>query len=460
MRHFPKSITKRFPNFIYNDLEASQEINNLFVFIGLFIAGALTGKELIPYEFFGIVDIALACVCIFSAYLNNIKAVLFAVPYMCYLEVFIRNEVLFIPYLFVPYTLILTLVLLLMRRNELMRFHSKAVWLIVLYGVIELVDVFRASNIDVTRAIASNTVLLVLVSLWSSSHFFTPKCINFFLENVKRACIFIIGYCLTGGLFNGNFKFDAISNSAVINGLAPNQISAYFGFVAMLSLFTILNDKGIKFWINTFLFTWCVILMALSFSRGGIYFIAIICTLYFMFHWRTKKILYIMAFIIPMAAGMVYFTINFTHGAIEERYAMEGASGREELLVSGLKLFYANPVLGVGTGNFNDAVAEADFYETESGAHDEFIRTLAEHGLAGIFTYWAFFVAVFVGIITRRGIKKEYAIYFFALFCLITIHNGMKISLQPFILAVALGTPNYFRNKQQENPVEKFVHAA
>ncbi len=56
----------------------------------------------------------------------------------------------------------------------------------------------------------------------------------------------------------------------------------------------------------------------------------------------------------------------------------------------------------------------------------------------------------------RKKIQREYALYFFVFFVLITIHNGMKISLQPMLMALAVGTPSVMRIKKRPNvPLEK-----
>ena len=107
--------------------------------------------------------------------------------------------------------------------------------------------------------------------------------------------------------------------------------------------------------------------------------------------------------------------------------------------------------MGVGPANFNTEVNNRDLYGVESGAHNEFIRAAAEDGILGIVTYWSFFISAFFAIIRRAKIQREYGIYFLVLFCLITIHNGLKISIQPFLMMLAIATPNLIKAKKKVN---------
>jgi O-antigen ligase len=105
----------------------------------------------------------------------------------------------------------------------------------------------------------------------------------------------------------------------------------------------------------------------------------------------------------------------------------------------------------VGTGNFNDEIVQTDLFDMESGAHNEFIRVMAEDGVLGIMTYGFFYVLLFIEIIRRKGFRREYALYFLIFFCLICVHNGLKISLQPLLLMLAVATPNLSPAKKKKN---------
>jgi O-antigen ligase len=199
--------------------------------------------------------------------------------------------------------------------------------------------------------------------------------------------------------------------------------------------------------------------MILSFSRGGVYFLGVIMMLYFLFNGRKAKSLLMLLMLIPVALFIYFYVTETTHGLIEQRYSQQGSSGRDLLIEAGWQLFSRSPVTGVGTGNFNSEIYQSKLYFGESGAHNEFIRVAAEHGTLGILTYWGFFIFLFFEIWTRGKIQREYGIYFLAFFCMIIVHNALKISLQPLLLLLAVATPTVKWVKRKNNAAgqEKFI---
>jgi O-antigen ligase len=134
---------------------------------------------------------------------------------------------------------------------------------------------------------------------------------------------------------------------------------------------------------------------------------------------------------------------------IIERYEQEGTSNRDLLIIAGYILFLQEPLLGVGTGNYNTEIVKRNLFPVESGPHNEFVRAAAEHGILGVIFYWGFFLVLYITILRRRQPQKQFAVYFYALFCLISIHNGLKIGIQPLLMMIAVGTPTLFFKQQQ-----------
>ena len=116
------------------------------------------------------------------------------------------------------------------------------------------------------------------------------------------------------------------------------------------------------------------------------------------------------------------------------------------------------PLAGVGTGNYVEEIADRDLYSSESGAHDEFVRAAAEHGIFGIIFYWGFFVTLFWEVMQRKKPQRDLAMYLLVLYCLISVHNGLKISVQPFLLAVVIASPSLARiSKPKYVPAENIA---
>jgi O-antigen ligase len=206
--------------------------------------------------------------------------------------------------------------------------------------------------------------------------------------------------------------------------------------------------------INIGILAFCTTVMILTFSRGGLYFIGATAML-FLYYNRAKMGQYFkFIFLVPVAFFIYSYVVNQTGGKIVERYEQEGTSNRDQLVKIGFKIFLDNPVFGVGTSNYNTTIVKEKLFNQESGAHNEFIRAAAEHGIFGVVFYWGFYILLFLNIIRRKQPQKQYAMYFFVLFCLIMIHNGLKISLQPILIMLAIATPTLLYKGQQNVVIE------
>lgn len=163
--------------------------------------------------------------------------------------------------------------------------------------------------------------------------------------------------------------------------------------------------------------------------------------LYFAFNWKKAGNYVMLLLLIPIGFLIYNYVITTTNGLIAERYGQQGSSGRDKLVEIGLEIFKSDPVAGIGTGNFSKEIVKRQLFSVESGAHNEFIRAAAEHGVLGIVTYWGFYLALFIEVMLRKGVARSFSLYFFVLFCLIIVHNGMKISVQPLLLLFVVSVP-------------------
>ncbi len=403
----------------------------------------------------GIGEVIAGLVCFYYALQNNVTKVFTIFPYLIYSEIYVRAYVRIVPYLFLPYLIIAVFLVLFLKKGTLLKFHSRGFFLMVLFTIIEIADMFRSDDADTARFYVISTIELTVVILYASFNFLPAKVINTFFKHLKIASIYLAGIVLAAHL-TGHIYYGTTSNSNSTNGLAPVQISGYLGFSCILFFFSVMDEAERKeIIINIILLSLTTILMILSFSRGGLYFLGIIMILYYFFN-RTKKSSYFSFIIlVPLAIFIYWYVSNITHGAIQERYAEPGASGRDVLIEIGFKLFNSNPLAGVGTGNFNTEILKEGLYDQESGAHNEFVRVAAEHGILGIITYWGFYIVLFFEILGRTKFKREYAIYFIVFFCLVIVHNGLKIAIQPFIMLLAVATPSLIKvkNKKQNSEV-------
>ena len=372
--------------------------------------------------------------------------------YMVYSERYIKNKASLVPFLFMQYFIIaIFFILLLSQKKSTLKMHSKAFVLLIFFCLIDFLDTLRSYDATLARSIFINTLSITIIATWASFNFLEPKVMNRILNHVKLASIFLCGIIMARRFFGPPVSYGLTSMSEALNGLSAVQMSGYLGVAASIFFFSLVDNKEKKqFWLNLFFLTLIAIQMVLSFSRGGIYFLGIIMLVFFFFNRKHVRSYFILFLLIPISFGVLNYVTEKTHGLVEERYAEEGNSGRSDLVKAAFELFISNPLVGVGTANFADEISKNKLYNEESGSHNEFARAAAEHGILGLITYWGFFIILFFEIIGRSRNQREYALYFLILFCLIIVHNGLKISIQPYILAFVIATPTLVIIKKKQ----------
>lgn len=403
------------------------------------LAGLLVGFKVLPAPVIATIYMGCVFACGYFMIQGNIVKTLLFMPYIVYSEIFIRGHVRFLPYLTVQYMYIIGFgILLIKTRPNIKQLHFKPIIILALFFFLELINSFAPYKPIITNAIQLNTFALLIPALWASFYKFSPVMINKLMDTIRLATIYLGGIVLVAHL-QGKIDYGGVSSSEASNNMAPVQLSGYLGTGAILFLISILNpqDKRNKI-IQGVVFVLIVTLMVLTFSRGGVYFLAVITLLYMFFNRTNFGNYFKFLIFIPIGLIIYNFVVDETGGKIIDRYKAKGASNREELVAVGLIIFYDHPISGIGTGNYNTYIKKSKLFSVESGAHNEFIRAAAEHGIIGVLLYWGFFISLIVIILQRQKPAKEYALYFVVLFILITIHNGLKISIQPFLLMLAI----------------------
>lgn len=410
-----------------------------------FIVGLRFANEVMAMIYLGLVIF-----CVFLAFHNKYLQVLCLLPYLMYTEMFIRAFVVFIPYLFMQYALAFIFFILVVKSAVTARKHTTGYILFLFFVFIEFLNSYRSESPDTARFALINSLVLVFVILWASFNYLTPVQVNKILNHVKYASVYLCGYILVRYLLGNPVFQSANSGTEGTNGLAPVQLSGYLGFSCVIFFFSIMNDmERRQTIINTAFLCMCSIYMLLTFSRGGVYFLGSVMLAYFLFNSRKMKSWFLLLLLIPCALFVFNYVNSKTTGLIEDRYQQEGTSGRDKLVEAGWELFLREPFAGVGPGNFNNEIVKQDLYVVGSGAHNEFMRVAAEDGILGIFTFWGFFVVLFIQILRRKKAQREYAFYFLLLFCLMVVHNGLKVSLEPLVLLLAIATPSIIVKKKK-----------
>lgn len=441
MESYPTTI--RQPRFIW---KPKSMMGNYIVAL---IIGLMAGLKVIPVPVVASLYLLLSAVCIFKCFQGDVMGFFTIVPFVMYTEILIRGFARWVPYLTLQYLFIICFTLLMMVGIKQKVNHFKGFFLLLLYMVLELLNNLAPDKAEIGRSIMTNSLALLLPVIWASYNVLNPILINKLLTNIKIATIMLAGIVLAAHI-TGKINYGLYSNSESSNGLAPVQLSGYLGLGCILFFLSIMNEeekKNRRF--NIIVLSLAATVMVLTFSRGGLYFLFGVACIYFFYN-RHRMGKYIqMLVLIPISFIIYLFVVNQTQGKIVERYEQEGTSNRDVLASIGFELFLRNPIIGVGTGNYNTTIKKEKLFDQESGAHNEFVRAAAEHGIIGIFFYWGFFLFLFVDVMQRRQPEQQYAMYFLVLFCFIIVHNGLKISIQPILLMLAVGTPTVPYRKQK-----------
>ncbi len=241
------------------------------------------------------------------------------------------------------------------------------------------------------------------------------------------------------------------SNFETSGGFGPNQVSTILGLGIFIFFVQLMlnSSNGILQIINGGLVLFFAYRGLITFSRGGIYtgvamILLLLAILYFQANFQTKpKIagIIVLSFLATLAVWS-YSSIK-TNGLLDKRYANQDAAGREKksqlsgrevLIESELKMFYENPILGVGVGK------NKELRETETGiqaaSHNEITRMLAEHGTLGIVGLLILLITpLYLFLVDRQNIL---ALSFFVFWLLTINHAAMRLSAPAFIYALSL----------------------
>ena len=241
------------------------------------------------------------------------------------------------------------------------------------------------------------------------------------------------------------------SNFETSGGFGPNQVSTILGLGIFIFFVQLMlnSSNGILQIINGGLVLFFAYRGLITFSRGGIYtgvamILLLLAILYFQANFQTKpKIagIIVLSFLATLAVWS-YSSIK-TNGLLDKRYANQDAAGREKksqlsgreiLIESELKMFYENPILGVGVGK------NKELRKSQTGidlaTHNEITRMLAEHGTLGIVGLLILVITpLYLFAVDRQNIL---ALSFFVFWLLTINHAAIRLSAPAFIYALSL----------------------
>lgn len=355
-----------------------------------------------------------------------------------YMEPYSRTYLLSAPYLTLQYFIIIVAVYTLLFKNSSARYKYVGLVYFGVFFLVELLSSTRLIDVRYTTGILAQTAAMLSFLYLGSKLCFKKEQTEYLFEVVFVSAL-LLSSIISVVYLRGNIQWTEASNFETSGGMGPVQISFYLAIGAFAGLFCAFKSIGVAKLIYFFLSFVIVIVMVLTFSRGGLYMLGLMIVVSFLLQ-RKKKYLFL---VIPLGA-ILYWGIGFvadvTEGKIVERYTQEGTSSRDLLVIYGWDMFLENPATGIGTANYYFEVKKRKYLGMMSGAHNEIIRSFAEHGFIGGLLWLLFYITSLVEFNRRKGFYRQIAMVLLVVFLASTFHNGLKLALQSLILLIAVAS--------------------
>ena len=249
----------------------------------------------------------------------------------------------------------------------------------------------------------------------------------------------------------GSIEFTEQSNFVTSGGFGPVQVSTVLGLAVLIAVvLTILEpSRSVKI-VTASLALAFTVQSLLTFSRGGMFAVAIALSTLAIAHAREPRIRNRVIAVVALVLALGYFVIvpwltDFTSGAFEERFS-DTTTGRTELAANDLRIFADHPLFGVGPGltkyqrlTYNICELRSDHCSDEASSHTEFTRMLSEHGLAGLV---AIGVLALLGFRGARDAARErpFAATFIAWSVAQMFYANLRVVAVPFAFGLAFLT--------------------
>lgn len=180
-------------------------------------------------------------------------------------------------------------------------------------------------------------------------------------------------------------QFTAESNFIASGGFGPNQVSQTLGLGALLCWFLMLmeTERTAVRRLSVVLFLWFTAHALLTFSRGGVYLIALgmLATMPHILRRPNLRKRAVLTLAVLTPVFLIYLLPRldaFTGGKLSERFSETSGTNRELIAREQFEIFLRHPIAGVGPGKARSEMS------IDAVAHTEFSRLLAEHGMFGL----------------------------------------------------------------------------
>ena len=121
-------------------------------------------------------------------------------------------------------------------------------------------------------------------------------------------------------------------------------------------------------------------------------------------------------------------------GRVDEDLLEGTMTGRTQIWDAGFQVFASSPVIGIGSGGFNQAVEP--LLGSARSAHNAFLSVAVTSGLIGVFLFGAMFVIVLVGAVRQKERRVEHLVLLMALVVASMPANAENAKHLWFVLAI------------------------
>lgn len=228
----------------------------------------------------------------------------------------------------------------------------------------------------------------------------------------RRDLVVVLGALALGAFVAAAFSILQPPNPELIEGRATGTIGDPNEFAAALLLGLTL---GVGFMLSRgrapalrlggmLVIPICAVGIFMSLSRGGLIALVAVLLASTVLAGRWRPIMMVLAVIVAVS-GVVYFTEIASLPARERVTTSDGGSGRSDLWTIGLRMVQADPIGGVGVGNFPVASprytlqpglierSELIFAEAPKITHNTYLQILAEMGTVGLLLFLGIVIA-------------------------------------------------------------------
>lgn len=199
------------------------------------------------------------------------------------------------------------------------------------------------------------------------------------------------------GTATSEVVFKNQSNFTTSAGFGPNQVSSLLCVGALMCILLMLQ-KSLSTRHRLILgatTVWFVGQAILTFSRGGLYSLAMAAAAMFIagltISGQRARVIVMSGVFVLTGVQLLSWAGAFTDGVSEERLSSLDNSGRSDIAAADISLFADNPLLGVGVG----MSPIRRNYRIPAAPHTEFTRLPAEHGMLGVLVVGALALLTF-----------------------------------------------------------------